>query len=100
MAITKRLKVSFDVTCVVDNEMLTMMDECILDTARALKAGEKVDPIHREILVQALTGGVEAAVAFVLKAGIREFIRSAHKDLCHDERKLMKISPTTIREVK
>lgn len=100
MAITKRLKVSFDVTCVFDSEMLTMLDECILGTARALKAGEKVDPFHREILVQALTGGVEAAVAFVIKSGIRKFIRIAHKDLCHDDHKMTKISPTTIREVK
>ena len=100
MAITKRLKVTFDVTSVVDSEMQAQMDELILDTARKIKAGEKVEPFHKEVLRQALTGGAEAAVAFILKSGIREFIRSSHKDLCETERKLLRMSPATIRVVK
>lgn len=100
MAITKRLKVTFDATCVVGSDMLAQIDKLIVETARKLKAGEKVNPVHKEMVRLALTEGQEAAATFELTDGIRKFIRSSYNELRGSEGDVVKFSPATIRVVK
>lgn len=94
MAITKRFKVSFEVTAVIDSEMEKGFTEELIHLAKKAAAGEKISPRDRELLVQALTHGVEGAISFAAKQGMREFIRT---ELPEDG---LKVSPATIREVK
>lgn len=94
MAITKRFKVSFEVTSVINSEMEKDFTEELVHLAKEAAAGEEISPRDRELLVQALTYGVEGAISFVTKQGMREFIRT---ELPEDG---LKVSPATIREVK
>lgn len=94
MAITKRFKVSFEVTAVVTSEMETHCTDALIQLAKNAAAGEKLSHLDRELLVQALTHGVEGAISFSAKHGIRKFIRN---ELPEDS---LKVSPATIREVK
>lgn len=94
MSITKRFKVSFEVTAVINSEMEKGFTEELIHLAKKAAAGEKISPRDRELLVQALTHGVEGAISFAAKQGMREFIRT---ELPEDG---LKVSPATIREVK
>lgn len=97
MAITKRFKVSFEMTVKVDSETEVMIQERILDLARSVRDGEKVSAQDKELLVQALTYGADGAVAFAVKQGIRNEIREMGIEH-HGEG--IKFAPATIREVK
>ena len=100
MAITKKYKVTFDITHVIDSEMEAQLDEMVLETARFLSGKTESNPwgksreFAQEFMVQALTYGKEGAAAFITKCGIREFIRSELKE------DGFKISPAFVREVK
>lgn len=97
MAITKRFKVSFEVTAVITSEVEEGFTKELIHLAKKAKkaaAGEKISPRDRELLVQALTYGVEGAISFAVKQGMRDFIRT---ELPEDG---LKVSPATIREVK
>lgn len=97
MAITKRFKVSFEITVKVDSETEVMIQERILDLARSVRDGEKVSAQDKELLVQALTYGADGAVAFAVKQGFRNEIREMGIEH-HGEG--IKFAPATIREVK
>lgn len=97
MAITKRFKVSFEMTVKVDSETEDMIKERILDLARSVRDGETVSAQDKELLVQALTYGADGAVAFAVKKGIRNEIREMGIEN-HGEG--IKFAPATIREVK
>ncbi|QXV76828.1 host HNS-interacting protein [Escherichia phage CarlSpitteler] len=97
MVITKRFKVSFEMTVKVDSETEVMIQERILDLARSVRDGEKVSAQDKELLVQALTYGADGAVAFAVKQGVRNEIREMGIEH-HGEG--IKFAPATIREVK
>ncbi|AZF87556.1 Gp5.5-like host HNS inhibition [Yersinia phage PYPS50] len=97
MAITKRFKVSFEMTVKVDSETEVMIQERILELARSVRDGEKVSAQDKELLVQALTYGADGAVAFAVKQGVRNEIREMGIEH-HGEG--IKFAPATIREVK
>ena len=97
MAITKRFKVSFEMTVKVDSETEVMIQERILDLARSVRDGDKVSAQDKELLVQALTYGADGAVAFAVKQGVRNEIREMGIEH-HGEG--IKFAPATIREVK
>lgn len=99
MAITKKFKVYFDVTAVIDSENEAAMAETVLELARRAGAGEELSPREREILIQALTYGPDGVAAFVVKQGIREMIKDAHSDLCDSEQEIIRFSPATVKEV-
>ncbi|WAK44919.1 putative protein suppressor of silencing [Erwinia phage pEa_SNUABM_57] len=99
MAITQKFKVSFDVKHIIDSETEAQMDELVMETARFLSG--KTDKNHwpsrafaEEVMVQALNGGKEAVAAFLVKHGIREYLRT---ELREDG---FKFSPAVVREVK
>lgn len=97
MAITKRFKVSFEMTVKVDSETEDMIKERILDLARSVRDGESVSAQDKELLIQSLTHGADGAVAFAVKQGIRNEIREMGIEH-HGEG--IKFAPATIREVK
>ena len=97
MAITKRFKVSFEMTVKVDSETEVMIQERILDLARSVRDGEKVSAQDKELLVQALTYGADGAVAFAVKQGVRNEIREMGIE---HQGEGIKFAPATIREVK
>ena len=100
MAITKRFKVSFEVTAVIDSESENNLNDVLVDIAKKAAAGEELNPFKREVLVQGLTYGPEGAATFCIKQGLRNFIRDGHGELSSAARKLMRFAPATIREVK
>lgn len=97
MAITKRFKVSFEMTVKVDSETEDMLKERILDLARSIRDGESVSAQDKELLVQALTHGADGVVAFTVKQGVRNEIREMGIE--HNGEGI-KFAPATIREVK
>lgn len=97
MAITKKFKVSFDVTLKLDSETEEMMREKILDLAHRAGSGEKIEPMDRELLVQALTHGPDGAAAFAVRQGIRNSIKEMFEE--SGDKSLFKQSPATVREV-
>lgn len=97
MAITKRFKVSFEMTVKVDSETEDLMKERILDLSRRVRDGEFISAPDKEFLVQALTHGADGAVSFTVKHGVRNIIREIGIEH-HGEG--IKFAPATIREVK
>lgn len=99
MAITKKFKVSFDVTAVITSEGERNLQDCVIRVAKAVAAGEQVDDFKKELLVQALTNGPEGLATFLIKHGLRSFVKDSYNDLSESERKLIRLSPATVREV-
>ena len=97
MAITKRFKVSFEMTVKVDSETECMLKGRILGLARSIRYGESVSAQDKELLIQALTHGVDGVVAFAVKQAIRNEIREMGIE--HNGEGI-KFAPATIREVK
>lgn len=97
MAITKKFKVSFDVTIKLDSETEELMREKILDLAHRAGAGEEIAPMDRELLVQALTRGPDGAVTFAVRQGIRTNVKEMLEE--SGDKSLFKVSPATVREV-
>ena len=97
MAITKKFKVSFDVTLKLDSETEELMREKILDLAHRAGSGKEIAPMDRELLVQALTHGPDGAAAFAVRQGIRNAVKEMFEDM--GDKSLFKLSPATVREV-
>lgn len=100
MAITKRFKVTFEVTSVIDSESEKNLSETVLRIARMVAKGEKVDNFKLGLLEAALTGGPEAAAAYCIRHGLRSMVKEAHDDLSFNEKKLMRFSPAIVRVTK
>lgn len=98
MAITKKFKVSFDLTLKVGSEEEQQLAAKILEIAKAVGEGQDVPHHTRELLVQALTGGPDAAAAFIVRSSIREGIKKMFDDL--GDAHLFKVSPATVRVIK
>lgn len=100
MAMTKRFKVTFEVTTVVGSESEKNLRDTVLSIARSVTKGEKVSPFNLGLLEAALEGGPEAAAEFCIKSGLRSFVKEGHDDLSKFEQKLMRFSPATVRAIK
>lgn len=100
MAMTKRFNVSFNVTAVVDHEGEKNLNDFVMRIAKKVAAGEEVNDFKKEALVQALTYGPEGLTSFLIKQGLRDFVKENYMDLAEEERKLMRFSPATVTEVK
>lgn len=100
MGMTKRFKVTFEVTSVIDSESEHNLSDTVLRIARMVSVGEKVDPFKLGLLEAAINGGPEAAAAFCIKTGLRSMIKEAHDDLSGTERKLMRFSPARVEVIK
>lgn len=100
MAITKRFKVTFEVTIVIDSESEKNLSETVLRVARMVANGEKVDNFKLGFLEAALSGGPDAAAAYCIRHGLRSMVKEAHDDLSFNEKKLMRFSPAIVRVTK
>lgn len=100
MAMTKRFKVTFEVTSVINAESEQNLRDTVLRIARSVSKGEKVNPFKLGLLEAALEGGPEAAAEFCIKSGLRSFIKEGHDELSSAEKKLMRLSPATVRVIK
>ncbi|UVX31272.1 host HNS inhibition [Klebsiella phage VLCpiA3d] len=100
MAITKRFKVTFEVTTIIDSEAEKNLSESVLRIAQMVSKGEKVDSFKLGFLEAALTGGPDEAAAYCIRHGLRSMVKEAHDDLSFNEKKLMRFSPAIVRVTK
>ena len=95
MAITKKFKVTLDVTVKLTTEMENNLKGAIRELAQRVAAGDpEVNHKERELLVQALTHGPDGAVAFAVRQSVREGLRDTL-----DSDSTIKVSPATVRVV-
>lgn len=97
MAITKKFKVSFDVTLVVPTEAEKEVLGYIMSVAHKANSGVELNGLERESLVQFLTHGMEGLVSFTAKRGIRKAVKGMNEE--YSDGHLFKLSPATVREV-
>ena len=100
MAITKRFKVTFEATSVIDSESEKNLSESVMRIARMVSNGEKVDNFKLGFLEAALNGGPDEAAAYCIRHGLRSLVKEAYDDLSSTEKKLMRFSPATVRVIK
>lgn len=96
MAITKRFKVSFDVTFVVDSETEQLMNQQLLKLAKRFTQGDEISHIEFEILKQSLTNGPDG----VAETTVRKSIRDSIKGMTDGESDFCKFSPATVRTIR
>lgn len=98
MDMTKKFKVSFDVTAVMPRDIEAALFEEVKRLAKMVRDGdESVSNEQREMLVQFLTNGMEGLMAFVVKQDMREGINEMKEEYADDD--CFKFSPATVREV-
>lgn len=98
MAMTKKFKVSFNVTAVMPSDVEAALFEDVKRLAKMVRDGdESVSHKQREMLVQFLTNGMEGLMAFVVKQALRESIKEMKEEYADGD--CFKFSPATVREV-
>ncbi len=97
MAITKKFKVSFDLTTKMDSVTEQKLLAEILGLCKKASKGEKLGPEQRELIVQFLTHGMDGAVAFIVRTSMREGVKEMWEEF--SDRDQFKFSPATVREV-
>ena len=100
MAMTKKFNVSFNVTAVISREDEEQLNDFVMRIAKKVAAGEEVNDFKKEALVQALTYGPEGLASFLIKQGLRDFVKDNYMDLGEEERNRTRFSPATVTEVK
>lgn len=70
MAMTKRVRVSFDLKVVASSKEEKSFIDNLVNVAKAVAAGEKVSGWDQKLLHTSLTEGPEAALELALKAGV------------------------------
>ena len=100
MAITKKFKVSFDVTVKLGSEEEAAVRELIRETAKKIReAGpEYRNDFKREMLIHALTNGPDGAIEFLVRKGLRGAIKEMRDEMA--DKTGFKFSPATVRVVK
>ena len=98
MAMTKKFKVSFDVTAVMPSDVESALFEDVKRLAKMVRDGdESVSHKQREMLVQFLTNGMEGLMTFIVRTSFREAIKEMHEE--YSDKDCFKLSPATVREV-
>lgn len=98
MAITKKFKVSFDVTANMPSDVQATFEKGMLHLCKQVGSGDIVpDGKQKEMIVQFLTHGMEGVMAFVVRASFREAIKDMHEEF--SDKDCFKLSPATVREV-
>lgn len=97
MAITKKFKVSFDVTAVMPTEVQKAMESDLLAFIKQVGKGEVTpDPLQRGIIIQFLTHGMEGAMSLAVRRMLREGVKEMHQEFATED---FRFSPATVREV-
>ena len=98
MAMTKKFKVSFDVTAKMASDVQAILEKDILHLCKQVGSGAIVpNGKQKEMLVQFLTNGMEGLMAFVVKQAMREGIKEMKEEYADGD--CFKFSPATVREV-
>ena len=74
MAITKRIRVSFDLKMVVTSEEEEKMCSQLAEMTKAYSEGEKLDGIQLAMVKAAIESGPESALELALKKALKEVI--------------------------
>lgn len=80
MAITKRIRVSFDLKMVCSSEEEAKLNEQLVDMAKRYVSGEKPDGLGLKLLQTALESGPESALEIALKKTVKEELVEAFGD--------------------
>lgn len=98
MAMTKKFKVSFDVTAVMPSDIQAQIEADMIKLCKQVGSGEvKPDGRQQEMIVQFLTHGVEGVMSFVVRNSMREAIKEMREDYADGD--CFKFSPEIVREV-
>lgn len=98
MAMTKKFKVSFDVTAVMPSDIQAQIEADMLKLCKQVGSGEvKPDGRQKEMIVQFLTHGMEGVMSFVVRTSMRDAIKEMHSEYADAD--CFKLSPATVREV-
>lgn len=98
MAMTKKFKVSFDVTSKMPSDVQAILEKDTLHLCKQVGSGAIVpNGKQKEMIVQFLTHGMEGVMAFVVKQALREGIKEMKEEYADGD--CFKFSPATVREV-
>lgn len=94
MAITKRFRVSFDVTVTASTEQVVAFTEELVTISNKVIKGEDTTHLEKLLVFKAVEDGVEEAISFGIKQGIRKRIK---EEIVEEG---AKVSPAFVREIK
>lgn len=98
MAMTKKFKVSFDVTAKMSSDVQAILEKDMLHLCKQVGSGAIVpNGKQKEMIVQFLTNGMEGLMTFVVRTAFREAIKDMHEE--YADKDSFKLSPATVREV-
>lgn len=80
MAITKRIRVSFDLKMVVSSEEEETMCRQLAEITKAYAEGEKLDGLQLALVKTAIESGPESALEIAVKKTIKEELVDAFGD--------------------
>lgn len=80
MAITKRIRVSFDLKMVVNSKEEETMCRHLAEMTKAYSEGEKLDGLQLALVKAAIESGPESALEIVAKKQIKEELVDAFGD--------------------
>lgn len=99
MAMTKRFKVSFEVTAKLSSDVLEILEEDALLLCKQVDSGEIVpDGKQRELLTQFLTRGMDGVMSYIVRTTFRRAIKELPEE--YNDRDSLRLSPATVREVR
>ncbi|QXV72992.1 HNS binding protein [Edwardsiella phage PVN09] len=98
MTMTKKFKVSFDVTAKMTSDVQAILEKDMLHLCKQVGSGAIVpNDKQKEMIVQFLTHGMEGLMTFVVRIALREAIKYMHEE--YIDKDSIKLSPATVREV-
>lgn len=98
MAMTKKFKVSFDVTAKMTSDVQAILEKDMLHLCKQVGSGAIVpNGKQKEMIVQFLNNGMEGVMAFIVRTAFREAIKDMHEE--YADKDSFKLSPATVREV-
>lgn len=80
MAITKRIRVSFDMKMVVNSKEEETMCRQLAEMTKAYADGEKLDGLQLAMVKAAIESGPESAFEIAVKKSIKEALVNAYGD--------------------
>ena len=80
MAITKRIRVSFDLKMVVSSKKEETMCRQLAEMTKAYAEGEKLDGLQLALVKAAIESGPESALEIAIKKAVKEELVDAFDD--------------------
>ncbi len=80
MAITKRIRVSFDLKMVVNSKKEETMCRQLTEMTKAYAEGDKMDGLQLALVKAAIESGPESALEIAIKKAVKEELADAFDD--------------------